>query len=77
MAGGVDEACTGKEESQDLKFACLRNFNCGNSSVNSAHFFGDADHILAGASNRTVYLLSAQHGIVHEFAGALSMRKKI
>lgn len=69
MAGGVDEASTAEEESQYLRFGCLQSFNCGNSSINSAHFFGDADHILAGASNRTVYLLSAQHGILHEFAG--------
>lgn len=66
----MDESVTAEEESQYLRFGCLRNFNCGNSSINSALFFGDADHILAGASNRTVYLLSAQHGILHEFAGA-------
>lgn len=52
-----------------LRFGCIRSFSCGTSSVNCVRFFGDADHAIAGASDRTVYLLSAQHGILHEFAG--------
>ncbi|KAL8452677.1 hypothetical protein Emed_001241 [Eimeria media] len=57
------------ELSRHLKFGCLRVFKCGARSVNCIRFFGDADHALAGTSDRTVYLLSAQHGIIHEFAG--------
>ncbi|KAL8274651.1 hypothetical protein Esti_001366 [Eimeria stiedai] len=69
MERGKSEVTSGEEQSRHLKFGCLRVFNCGTRSVNCVRFFGDADHALAGTSDRTVYLLSAQHGIIHEFAG--------
>ena len=62
-----------KEEEEEgegfLRFRCMRTFNCGSSSVNCLRFFGDSDHLLAGASNKRIYLLGAQLGILHEFAG--------
>lgn len=69
MACGPDGTRTTEEEQQYLRFGCLRSFNCKTSSVNCVRFFGDADHVIAGASDRTIYLLSAQNGILHEFAG--------
>ncbi|KAL8437495.1 hypothetical protein ACSSS7_000877 [Eimeria intestinalis] len=69
MEGGKSETTSGEELSRHLKFGCLRVFNCGTRSVNCVRFFGDADHALAGTSDRTIYLLSAQHGILHEFSG--------
>ncbi|CDJ39741.1 hypothetical protein, conserved [Eimeria tenella] len=58
-----------EEELEFLRFGCLRTFRCGASSVNSLLFFGDADHLLAGASDKTIYLLGAQHGVLHEYKG--------
>ncbi|KAL8433676.1 hypothetical protein Efla_007264 [Eimeria flavescens] len=71
MECGRCEAKAAAEDGQQqrLRFECLREFKCGSSSVNCVRFFVDADHALAGTSDRTVYLLSAQHGILHEFVG--------
>ncbi|OEH75053.1 wd repeat domain-containing protein [Cyclospora cayetanensis] len=57
-----------EKEQIHLKFGCLRSFRCGLSSINCVRFFGDADHLLAASSDKTVYLLGAQHGILHEFS---------
>lgn len=74
MARGLTESGTAEEKQQYLRYGCLRSFNCGTSSVNCVRFFGDADHVLAGASDRTVYLLGAQYGILHQFAGGQPLR---
>ena len=65
------------DENQHLRFRCLRTFNCGTSSVNCVRFFGDADHLLAGASDRKVYLLGAQHGVLHEFSGGQPVGRRV